>query len=323
MAVFFFTFAETNKSNQKTMAKTDQMLRIKFIEDLLRRKKETGASFNDIRDYLEQKFTEKDKIEELKFTPRTFLRDKEMISEISGIEISYSRSRKAYYIKSEELDIYQENIFDNLLLVEAYRETKNHGDIMIFEPRKSRGLENLHGLIHAIKNQKIVTFRYMNYWTDTVSDRVVEPYALKEFAHRWYLLARDHNPKDGNKVMKSFALDRLSALDFKSSFKKEKYDPAEQFRNSFGIISPDAEAQEIILWFDRHQGNYIKSLPLHHSQQILQDDESGLKIKLFLVPTFDFKQAVLSFGARVKVISPETFKTVLKIEVEAMLTNLK
>lgn len=307
------------------MAKTDQMLRIKFIEDLLRRRKDSGASFSDIKEYLEQKFSEKDKLDDLKFTERTFLRDKKMINDISGIEISYSRAKNAYYIKSEELDLYEENIFDNLLLVEAYRETKKHGDIMIFEPRKSRGLENLYGLIHAIKNRKIISFEYFNYWTETKTNRTVEPYALKEFEHRWYLLAQDRHQKSGEKIMKTFALDRISQLDIKtSSFKREKYNPVEVFKNSFGIIAPNGEEpQEIVLWFDRHQGNYIKSLPLHHSQQIIKDDENGLEIKLYLVPTFDFKQAILFYGERVRVLAPETFREELRKEISTMLMNYK
>lgn len=306
------------------MAKIEQMLRMKFIEDLLRRRKNAGASFSEIKEYLEKKFEEKDKQNDLKFTERTFLRDKETIRDVSGIEISYSRGRNVYFIDSEELEIYEENVFDNLLLVEAYRETKNHGDIMSFEPRKSRGLENLHGLIHAIKNRKILTFTYQKFWNEEKRQRSVEPYALKEFEHRWYLLAKDFEPKEGQNFMKTFALDRISDLDIKNkTFKREEYNAAEAFKNSFGIIAPNGEeAQEIILWFDEHQGNYVKSMPLHHSQQILEDNENGLKIKLFLVPTYDFEREILSFGNRVKILEPESFKQKIKTETQQMLENL-
>ncbi|MFL1605240.1 hypothetical protein PGK46_00360 [Riemerella anatipestifer] len=75
------------------MAKTEQMLRLKYIEELLRRRKEKGASFQEIENYLKEKFEEKDILDQLKFTERTFLRDKKAILEISGIEISYSRAK--------------------------------------------------------------------------------------------------------------------------------------------------------------------------------------------------------------------------------------
>ena len=92
------------------MAKNEQMLRLKYIEELLRKRKEKGASFQEIYDYLEEKFENKDIGDKLKFTERTFQRDKIAILEVSGIEISYSRKNNAYYIEDEELELYQENI---------------------------------------------------------------------------------------------------------------------------------------------------------------------------------------------------------------------
>ena len=91
---------------------------------------------------------------ELKFTERTFQRDKKAILKVTGIEISYSRSRDIYYISEEELTNAEESVLDNLLLIEAYRQTKSNSDIMIFEPRKARGLNHLNGIIHAIQNRK-------------------------------------------------------------------------------------------------------------------------------------------------------------------------
>lgn len=102
----------------------------------------------------------------------------------------------------------------------------------------------------------------------------------------------------------------------------KKYDIQKDFKNSFGIISTlDETPEEIILSFDSDQGSYIKTLPLHHSQEILIDDENELRIKLKLVPTYDFEQEILSQGKRVKIISPESFKNQMKAEVEEMLKN--
>lgn len=307
------------------MAKTEQMLRLKYIEDLLRRRKENGASFQEIKDYLEEKFEEKDILENLKFTERTFLRDKQAILDISGIEISYSRSKNAYYISNEELELYEENVFDNLLLVEAYRETKGRQDIMLFEKRKARGLQHLHGLIHSIVNKKVISFTYQKFWTDEKSERVVEPYALKEFQHRWYLLAKDHQPKDGKTFVKTFGLDRISDLDINNkSFKKESYDPQKAFEYSFGIIAPNGEEpQEIVLAFDWHQGNYIKALPLHPSQKIVSENDQELIISVFVVPTYDFEREILSYGERVRILEPESFRTKIKAEVGDMLKNFE
>jgi hypothetical protein len=50
------------------------------------------------------------------------------------------------------------------------------------------------------------------------------------------------------------------------------------------------------LSFDDYQGKYIKSLPLHESQQTISDSENELQIKLKLYITHDFIMELLSYG---------------------------
>ena len=296
------------------MAKNEQILRIKFIEILLRERKDRGASYEEIEDYLEDKFADKDLGEVLKFSRKTFERDKKAIAEILGIEISYSKKNYAYYISGEELENSQESVFDNLLLVQAYRETKDKTDIMFFEDRKPRGLHHLHGLVHAIMNRKLISVHYQSFSMEDQKTVVLEPYALKEFRYRWYLLARAFSKNDSSsditENVKAYGLDRISELDIKSTtFKRLNYDVAKAYHDLFGIVSKnDHFLEEIVLSFDAHQGQYIKSLPLHHSQEIMTDNETELRIRLKLYPTYDFKQEILSYGERVTVISPESFR---------------
>ena len=77
------------------MAKIEQMLRLRYIEEFLRSRKK-GASYKDIERYLEYKFAEAGR--ELKFTERTFQRDKENIYEFFKISIEYNHKRKVYHI---------------------------------------------------------------------------------------------------------------------------------------------------------------------------------------------------------------------------------
>ena len=306
------------------MAKKEQMLRLKFIEEFLRRRKEKGASFEEISDYLYRKYQEKGiKLDDLRFAKRTFLRDKEAIFEVFGVTILYKRSLKKYVIDSDELDENQEDVFDNLLLVEAYREVKGRKNIMFFEQRKSRGLHWLHGLVHTITHHKIITLKYTKFWEGVSHQRTIEPYALKEFRNRWYLLANERDGKDF--FLKTFGLDRISDLEISNStFKPEKVDIEEIFMNSFGSIATEnQEPEEIILSFNPEQGKYIKTLPLHHSQQVLIDNDKEYRVQVTLVPTYDFEREVLSQGENVKVISPKSFKEHLNNEVKNMMKNYK
>jgi hypothetical protein len=81
------------------MAKIEQMLRLKYIEEFLRRRKLSGASYQEITNYLEEKLEDR----ELKFTERTFQRDKKAILDIFKVEILYSRSKSVTTLKKKIL----------------------------------------------------------------------------------------------------------------------------------------------------------------------------------------------------------------------------
>lgn len=297
------------------MAKHEQILRLMLTAELLKRKQK-GITYQETNDYLEGQFFEKGL--ELKFSEKTFKRDRELISEILGLKSSFKRSTGKFQVIDNELENDPENVFDNILLIDAYRQTKGNSEIMLFEKRKARGLNLLNGLLHAIQNKIIISFNYNRFYETEPEKCVVNSYALKEFKYRWYLLATYKNKE--NSELKIFALDRISDLEISnSSFKRKDFKIERVFNNSFGIFTTLGEIpSEIVLSFTSFQGKYIKSLPLHHSQVILEDNEDQFKIKLTLVPTFDFFQEILSLGDSVKVVSPESFKEEVKNKIEKM-----
>jgi len=91
------------------------------------------------------------------------------------------------------------------------------------------------------------------------------------------------------------------------------YNIEESYRYSFGIIShTEASPVEVILSFDPQQGKYIKSLPLHETQEIIIDNEDELRISLTVHITHDFIIELLSYGGDVKVIAPIYFAEQIK-----------
>ena len=117
-------------------------------------------------------------------------------------------------------------------------------------------------------------------------------------------MAKDH--KDN--AIKSFALDRISDLEITNQNYQypNNYNIEQNYRYCFGIISPGyGEPQDIVLLFDPIQGKYVKSLPLHETQEILVDNDEEVKIKLRLFITYDLLIELLSFGSNMKVIKPK------------------
>ncbi len=288
------------------MAIQDKNIRLMQITSFLKSKPK-GATFKEIMKHLEELYHKESFTTNLASSQKTFSRDLPLLLEM-GIEIKFKRSTMTYQIVNEEFSESSQTIFDNILLLNAYKQTENNADIMIFEKRKSRGLENLNGLLHAIQNRKTISLNYTKHWEGITTKRVVESYALKEFKNRWYLLANEQDGKDF--FLKTFGLDRISDFEFNSKiFKKQEVDIDKLFVNSFGIISTLGEIPEtIVLSFDYEQGKFIKTLPIHHSQKVLIDNDSEYRIQLTLVPTYDFYQELLTHTGRMKIISPKNVK---------------
>jgi len=237
---------------------------------------------------------------------RQFQRDINDIRELYNIDIVFDRSLMAYSIQfddTSEMDMRLFEAFDTFNTLNVADRISAH---IHFENRRPQGTDNLYGILHAIKNGFEIRFTYTKYWNDKVSERTAQPYALKEFKNRWYLVCADL--KDSR--IKSFGLDRLTDLEItKKRFDMPgSFDVSEHFKYCFGIISPNAQSpEEVVLSFTSYQGKYIKSLPLHHTQQVLIDNDEELRIRLNVFITEDFVMEIISHGERVKVIEPKSF----------------
>jgi len=244
---------------------------------------------------------------------RTLQRDIREIRNIFGIAIEYSKSNNGYYISQNETENMNfQRMIEAFDLFNSLNFAQDLTPHLYLEKRRPQGTEHLYGLLHAIKNQFLIKFSYQKFWEENVSHRTVEPYALKEFRSRWYILAKDH--KDGN--IKSFALDRLFDLEItNTNYRYPKdYNAEEAYRYCFGIISPNGERpQEIIISFNPFQGKYIKTLPLHSSQEILVDNEAEFRIGLKICITHDFLMELLSFGPNMKVLKPPSLINQVKL----------
>jgi predicted DNA-binding transcriptional regulator YafY len=246
------------------------------------------------------------------FSKRTFQRDMKEIKNLFGIDIEYSRTNKGYFINQNEMDNMNfQRMMEAFDMFNSLNMAQDLSPFIHLEKRRPQGTENLYGLLHAIKNKLQIRFDYEKFWEEEISHRMAEPYGLKEFNNRWYVMAKDC--KDGN--VKSFALDRLSNLEItRTGFEfPGTYNVDENYRFCFGIISPNDEApQDIILSFDPFQGKYIKTLPLHETQEVLIDNEEELQIKLKLCVTQDLIMELLSFGDDMKVLKPESLAEKIK-----------
>lgn len=240
---------------------------------------------------------------------RTIQRDIEDIRTELGISIEYSRRHKGYYIppdEDQESDI--ERVLEPFDILNALNADSGLPTFIFPERHQVSGSEHLYGLIHAIKNRFRIHIAYQKFGEPAASQRIVEPYALKEFKGRWYLLGYERQQAS---KLKTFGLDRIVNLAIlQEHFKWQEEVAVEKlFRDSFGIIlQENLPTENIILAFDRYDGAYLKSLPIHSSQQIIKEDENEFIIQLKLKITSDFIMELLSRSNSLRVLAPQSLK---------------
>ena len=110
--------------------------------------------------------------------------------------------------------------------------------------------------------------------------------------------------------MKTWGLERISNLEVTNSrYQRDiRYNTLSD-KDSFGIYtSPNLPLEDIELSFTPKSGRYIVTRPLHHSQVVLIDDDSEIRIKLHVKLTNDFIMELLSQTDKMTVVSPQHLK---------------
>lgn len=223
------------------------------------------------------------------------------------ISIKYDRHYKGYYIpEDEKIDSIVEDIWMRLSLLSALKVTDNLSDFILPEQREITGIHYLPQLITALKKNLIVSFDYQKFSDEVATSRIVESYFLKQFDGRWYLIAKEV----GLDTMKTWGLERISNLEVTNNrYQRDiRYNMLSD-KNSFGIYtSPNLPLEDIELSFTPKSGRYIVTRPLHHSQEVLIDNDSEIRIKLHVKLTNDFIMELLSQTDKMTVVSPQHLK---------------
>lgn len=236
---------------------------------------------------------------------RTLQRDFNAIEEMFGIRICFDKKRNGYYINEED-DTKKEQ-YERLLLnfdiLNALDTSSGLHTYVVAEHHRPVNNEYLPLLIKAIKFSHPITFKYMYVRENgKVREKEVLPHYLKEDQYRWYLLAYEEN------VLKTFSVDCIidPQILYGKTFKRNMdIDINSLFKDCYGIWNQtNIPIEEIELSYSPLDGSFLKSVPLHHSQEIIVDDEKEFRIKLHLRITNDFVMALLSRSRSLTVIKP-------------------
>ena len=260
-------------------------------------------SLEDIQRRYESHFGRGEELSE-----RQFHRYTDAVEELFDIEIKYSRSQRGYIVADREgID----NMGMRKWLIQTFSvnnilyESQEHKYRILLENVPS-GQQHLTTIVDAMREGVALSMTYHSFHREEPSIFEVEPYCVKLFEQRWYMLGKS----EGFDELRLYALDRIKALEpTERKFKlPKKFDAEKFFEDYYGIIigDEDFDVEPVALKVDSWQSKYLRTLPLHHTQVEVERNEEYSIFEYHLCPSFDFRQKILSMGATTEVLAPTT-----------------
>ena len=242
---------------------------------------------------------------------RSFNNHREAVAEIFGIDIACNRATNRYYIDEGESAVdgresvnWLVNTFtvNNLLTLGKDRLS----DRVSVEDIPS-GQKYLTTVMQAMLDDRKMVLRYRRYMGEP-EVRHIHPYAVKEFAKRWYVVA--FSEEAGS--IRVYAMDRILSLEageekfrMPSGFRVDTF-----FEDSYGIYPPEGEPPVLVrLRTTAREAAYLRDLPLHPSQTFLGEDSEGRSLfALRVIPNPNLVMELCRHGNRLEVLEPEPLR---------------
>ncbi|MDL2228366.1 WYL domain-containing protein [Odoribacter sp. OttesenSCG-928-L07] len=294
-----------NKRKTSKSSTTNLFNRYVWLVDLIYRRKK--ITYDEINEHW-QRSTHNETGN--KFPSRTFDNHKRAIEEMFDIIIECDkRDGYRYYIENAD-DMERGGarswLINTFAVNNLINESHKIKQRILFEKIPS-GQMYLIPIIEAMRDNLSLEITYQNFHGAPMATFEIFPYCVKVFKQRWYVVA--YNPEKKNIAI--YSLDRIKEMTTINNpyVMPEDFDGEEFFRDCFGIIAfDDTIVENVILKVWKNQDNYIRALPLHHSQKEIESTDEYSVFSYHIRPTFDFLQEILSHGDLVEVLEPVSLR---------------
>lgn len=270
---------------------------------------ERGLNLEEISGRWEERF-------DSPYSRRTFNNHREAVEEVFGIRIECNRSTNRYFIGGSEdvSDEYAENAWlintftvNNMLSLGKERLS---GRIAVEDIPS--GHRHLTTVLEAMTENLEIVISYCKYTSSEASEYTLRPYAVKEFAKRWYIIGHCVE-RDGLRV---YGLDRIHSMEVTArKFRiPRRFDVDELFATSFGIYIPEGPGQTIRFRTSLTEARYLRDLPVHSSQNETAADEEHVTFEIFVCPNKALIMEFCKYGSRLEVLSPAPVREAVAAE---------
>ena len=282
-----------------------------WLVNTIRKAGDDGITFAEIN----EKWLETELSEGVELARSTFNRHKDSIEDIFGLIIDCNRlNGYRYFISNEEVlgeDSIQNWMLNTLTVNNIIGEALTLQDRILLQPAPVEG-DYLKMVIEAMKKNVKLAVDYRKYGDDEPRHLTFEPYCIKLFKQRWYILGHFHRnaiadrPEVG--YFGVFSFDRI--LNMSLTDDKFQMDPSfnaqAYFEECFGVLAnDDTVAQRIVIRVFGDERFYVRDLPIHKSQRVIGQGEDYTDFELFMRPTIDLSTHFVSRSFLIKVLEPQ------------------
>lgn len=170
-------------------------------------------------------------------------------------------------------------------------------------------------ILDAMRLGRELDILYTPFYRSEPAAHRVQPYAVKVDRRRWYLLAKN---AEGGKPF-HLALDRMvkAGVSDTQFTIDPTFDIDSYYDAAFGVITGmedeyDIEKIRVKVYNDYHRADYLRTLPLHKSQIIIESTPEYTVFEYRLRPTDDLLSAILALGGDAEVLTPEWYREYVK-----------
>lgn len=237
---------------------------------------------------------------------RTFRNHITAIADQLGLYIQYKKGRGYYLSNVEDIRTSQMKqwMISSLSMYNILTECQDMKDKILFEEIPS-SQKYISDIIQAIRDKRAITYQYQSHFSSEPHEVMVEPYCLKLFKQRWYLLARASEYDE----LRIYALERMSNLMQTScKYKIPKDFNAEDYFYQYYGVNTNGNPQIVRIKAIPLEAKYLRSLPLHPSQKEIGTTPEYSIFSMYLSPTWDFKQELLSRADQIEVLEPDSLR---------------
>ena len=94
------------------------------------------------------------------------------------------------------------------------------------------------------------------------------------------------------------------------------FKPEEFFINQYGIDRSITEPMDIRIKVNAYDAKFLRSLPLHHSQKEVEQNDQYVIFTYHIAPTYDFIMELRKFGSKLEVLEPASLREKFKEEID-------